>query len=170
MRVEEQARKLAEEILASQGMELVHLEFVTEGRNWVLRLFIDREGGVTIEDCVAVSRQLGYELDVADFIRQAYSLEVSSPGIDRVVGKREDFERFAGEQIRIKLKRPMGNRRKITGELLGIDGETGDVLVREESGDTRVPMEAIRRANLIREPQIGDGSGQKAEDKRSKKK
>jgi len=143
--------ELAEEIAASDGLELVHAEFVPEGKKWFLRLYIDREGGVTISNCTKLSRQLAVELDVEDVIPQAYTLEVSSPGIDRIMGKSHDYERFAGENIRIKLRRAVNGHRKLKGVLKGLD-ESGDHVIVECDGDTvKVPFRDITRANLVRE-------------------
>ncbi len=154
MRIVEQVRKLAEDIIEAEGLELVHVEFVSEGKKWILRVFIDKEDGVMIDDCVRISRQLGYELDVADMISGEYSLEVSSPGVDRIVGTRKDFVRFAGERVKMKLKQPVDGQRNLTGILEGMD-EPGDmVLVNVDGKQNAVPFDNIRRANLQRDVEL----------------
>ena len=100
---EKKVLPLLEPIVAERGLELVDLEFVKEGANWYLRVYIDKEGGVSIDDCEAVSRALEAKLDEKDPIEQAYVLEVSSPGIDRPLKKDADFIRFQGEIIDVKL-------------------------------------------------------------------
>ena len=160
MKVLDQVRQLAEEMLEAAGLELVHMEFVSEGKQWFLRLYIDRDGGATIDDCVKVSRQLGYELDVADTIPHAYSLEVSSPGVDRIVGKAKDFKRFAGERVRMKLKKAVNGRRNLTGMLKGMDDNTGAVQVDVDGELISVELDNIRRANLQMEPEVPDARKQ----------
>ncbi len=143
--------EIAEEITVSEGLELVHVEFVPDGKKWFLRLYIDRENGVTISDCTKLSRQLAVELDVEDVIPQAYTLEVSSPGIDRIMGKISDYEKFAGENIHIRLRRAVNGHRKLKGTLKGLD-VSGDHVIVECNGETvEVPFSDIARANLVRE-------------------
>ena len=143
---------LAGPILASLGLELVELEYKREGRTMVLRLFIDRDGGVTLDDCAAVSRELSEILDVEDFIRDHFTLEVSSPGLNRPLKKAADYERYRGRLIRIKtfelLPDDAGNSRKtFLGELLGLDG--GIVRLKLTEGQTAgIPLEKIAKANL----------------------
>jgi len=143
---------LAGPILASLGLELVELEYKREGRTMVLRLFIDRDGGVTLDDCAAVSRELSEILDVEDFIREHFTLEVSSPGLNRPLKKAADYERYRGRLIRIKtfelLPDDAGNSRKtFLGELLGLDG--GIVRLKLTEGQTAgIPLEKIAKANL----------------------
>ncbi len=142
--------QLAENIIEAEGMELVFVEFVPEGKRWVLRIYIDKEGGVNIKDCQKISNQISYELDVEDLIPHSYTLEVSSPGIDRIVGKKKDFERFSGEKIRVQLKGEIGGRKKIEGILQGVD-EKDNVVVETETGVFKIPLPQIKKANLKRE-------------------
>lgn len=151
MSILDDVTKLAEEIVEAEGMELVHVELVTEGKRSILRIYIDKEGGVSIGDCTVISRQLAVELDMIDTIPNAYSLEVSSPGIDRILGKRKDFSRFAGENVRIKLKRPVDGHRKVSGVLKAFDAELDQVIIELEEGELRIPFNEISRANLNRE-------------------
>ena len=104
--VEQRVAPLAARIAAREGCELAHCEYVNDGGRWVLRLYIDREGGVTIADCTSVSRQMSAVLDVEDFVPHAYSLEVSSPGLDRSLNTPDDYHRFSGESVRIRTVSP----------------------------------------------------------------
>lgn len=139
-------------LLASQGLELVELEYKKEGRDMVLRLFIDREGGVTLDDCAAVSRELSELLDVEDVIPGHYSLEVSSPGLNRPLKKPADYERYKGKLIKVRtfdlLADDEGNRRKtFLGELLGLEGEM--IRIRLNEGQTAaIPLDKVAKANL----------------------
>lgn len=139
-------------ILASLGLELVDIEYKREGRAMVLRLFIDREGGITLDDCATVSRELSEILDVEDFITDLYTLEVSSPGLNRPLKKAADYQRYQGRLIRIKtfelLPDDAGNPRKtFLGELLGL--EDGVVRVKLTEGQTAgIPLQKIAKANL----------------------
>lgn len=139
-----------EPIAAENGVELVDLEFVKEGANWYLRVYIDKEGGVTIDDCEAVSRALETKLDEDDPIEQAYILEVSSPGIDRPLKKDADFEKYHGEMVDVKLYKAQAGRKQFQGKLLGL---AEDVLSIEEDGETlafeRKDVASVRLAVLL---------------------
>lgn len=137
-------------ILGELGLELVDLEFKREGRDWFLRLFIDKAEGVSLEDCVAVSREVSALFEVEDPIEAPYRLEVSSPGLDRPLKKAADYSRYAGQRIKLKtlaLCDPdqRGHQRKtFTGELLGCDGS----LVRLRQTDRRGGEIAIALAEI----------------------
>ena len=118
-------------IVEEMGLELVDLEFVKEGANWYLRIYIDKENGVDINDCEAVSKAVEAKLDAEDPIEQAYVLEVSSPGLDRPLKKEEDFARFAGEIIDVKLYQAMNGKKTLEGKLIGLED---GVIVMEEDG------------------------------------
>jgi ribosome maturation factor RimP len=148
-----QVTGIAMPILESLGMELVDIEFVGAGReSSVLRLFIDKEGGVTLDDCADVSRELSAILDVEDVIPGHYSLEVSSPGLDRPLKKPADYERFAGRLVKVRtyeaLPDDAGNKRKtFIGLLLGlVDGNVAMKL--SEGQSASIPLEKIAKANL----------------------
>jgi ribosome maturation factor RimP len=111
---------LIEPLIARLGYELVDLEFAP-GRRALLRLFIDREAGLTLDDCAAVSREVAALLDVEDPIPSAFTLEVSSPGFDRVLRTKAHFGRFVGSQVFVELKQPRAGRRRYTGTLLSVD-------------------------------------------------
>ncbi len=148
-KIQLELEELAETLVISEGMELVDLEYRRQGPRWVLRLFIDKEGGVTVDDCANISRQLGDLLDVKDVVPQAYVLEVSSPGLNRPIKKKEDFHRFAGRKIQLHLVSPLDGRRKIVGDLVGIENEK--VIVAAVEGRCSIALEDIDKANLIYE-------------------
>jgi len=147
--VQRRVEEIADSLLKDEGLELVDLEYRREGRRWVLRLFIDKEGGVTIEDCAAVSRDLGDILDAKDAVPEAYVLEVSSPGLNRRVRKKEDFSRFAGRKVEVRLTVPQDGRRKIVGNILGVEGEA--IVVAAGESTYTIALEEIARANLVHE-------------------
>jgi len=143
---------VAEQMLSSLGMELVDLEYTRQGRAMVLRLFIDKEGGITLDDCAVVSRELSEVLDVEDIIPDHYTLEVSSPGLDRPLKKVADYEKYKGRLVKIRTFEPLpddaGNKRKtFLGELKGL--ENGIVLLKLKEGqDAAIPFEKVAKANL----------------------
>jgi len=147
--VHRQVEEISESLVVSEGMELVDLEYRREGRRWILRLFIDKEGGVTLDDCARISRELGDVLDVKDVIPHAYVLEVSSPGLNRRIRKKADFSKFAGQKVQLWLVSPKEGRRKIVGNLVGVEGE--EVVVTATEGRFSVALKDIAKANLIYE-------------------
>lgn len=124
---------LLEPIVEANGLELVDLEFVKEGVNWYLRVYIDKEGGVNIDDCELVSRTLEAKLDEKDPIEQAYILEVSSPGIDRPLKKEADFVKYQGEIIDVKLYKAQDGSKQYQGRLLGLTD--GMLSIEKENGN-----------------------------------
>ena len=136
----------AEPLLRDMGLELVEVQFQREGHGWVLRLFIDREQGVSLDDCTAVSRAMGTWLDVEDLIEHAYHLEVSSPGLERPLKKIEDFQRFIGSKARVKLKEPRQGQRVFIGTLEQVGGE--GVTLQADDGPVTILFDEIARARL----------------------
>jgi len=120
-RVEKIAEKLVIPIIENEKFELVDVEYKKEGSNWYLRIYIDKPGGITLDDCQKVSEQLSGELDREDPIKENYFLEVSSPGLDRPLKKEADFIRFKGEIVEIKLYEPLNGNKIIEGELIGLE-------------------------------------------------
>jgi ribosome maturation factor RimP len=112
--------ELVKPIIESMDIELVDIEFVKESNNWYLRIYIDKEGGVTIDDCENVSRKVSDILDEKDPIEQSYSLEVSSPGIDRPIKSSSDFEKHKGEEVEVKLYKPIDGSKSYEGILEGL--------------------------------------------------
>lgn len=136
--------------IAEQGYELVEVELAGgTGGGRVLRMFIDKPGGgITIEDCVAVSQVVNPLLDVVDWIPDHYSLEVSSPGIDRPVRKPADFKRFLGEPVKLQSKTPVAGRKRFHGELK--DFQDGLILVECDGVEYSIHIENLKKANLDR--------------------
>ncbi|MDE2290485.1 MAG: ribosome maturation factor RimP [Elusimicrobia bacterium] len=144
--------KELEGVLALEAAELVDVRYVNEGGRWVLRLFIDRPGGVTIDDCERVSGRVGAFLDASDMMTHAYTLEVSSPGLDRVLKKDKDFERFTGHRVRVALRAPLDGRRRFSGFLRGVEG--GQVVLENEGAFVRLDRAGIEEARLDPEIEI----------------
>lgn len=151
--IADRARALLEPVLQRDGYELVEVEWSRGGGRWTLRLFIDREGGVGIDDCQNVSRTVEPMLDVEDFIEPAYDLEVSSPGLDRPLRKPEHFVRWAGQRVVVKAYGPLADtapgspaRKSWTGVLRGFEDRS--VLVDVDGTLHRIPHERIAKAHL----------------------
>ena len=137
---------LLEPVVNVLGCELVGIEFLPQGKRSVLRVYIDKAEGVTVDDCSAVSYQISGLLDVEDPIREQYTLEVSSPGLDRLLFKAEHFERFSGHRARIRLRVPMEGRRNFTGLITGCDGRT--VMLDVDGERVELPLAEIDKARL----------------------
>lgn len=146
----EKLRPLLEPVVEDEGLELVDLEFLRYSGQWVLRVYMDKEGGVTLEDCQRVSRRLGPLLDVEDLIPHPYNLEVSSPGLNRRLKKPEDFTRFSGRQARIEVSSPIQGKKRFRGKLVGVRGEgPAEVVLELEGGEVvRLPFAHISKARL----------------------
>lgn len=145
----ERIRGLLDPILASLRLSLWDMELQKHGPSWLVRIYIDREGtGVTLDDCEAVSRDLGTALDVEDVIPHAYTLEVSSPGLDRKLSKPEHFVRFSGSAVKIKTYQLINGQKIFEGRLLGQSGDR--VKVELEPGSVvEIPMADIAKASLV---------------------
>ena len=142
--------QIFEPVVESMGYELVGVEFNAGNGHGTLRVYIDREQGVNIEDCASISHQLSGLLDVEEPIKQAYDLEISSPGIDRPLFKLADFERFIGKTAKIKLLVGVQGRKNFKGRLQGVtDAQLINIEVDGESFD--LPYSDIARANLVGE-------------------
>jgi ribosome maturation factor RimP len=124
-------------IVQENGYELVDVEYVKEGGTWYLRAYIDKEGGIAINDCEIVSRALSEILDTLDFIDDAYILEVSSPGLGRPLKKEKDYERSMGKKIDIKTYQPIDKIKEFTGTLVAYDEETVTIEISEEDIDSK---------------------------------
>jgi ribosome maturation factor RimP len=144
----ERIREAAERVAQSLGLEVVDVEWKV-GRDRFLRVYVDKPEGVSHKDCEAVSNQLSVLLDVEDLIpgQQHYILEVSSPGLDRKLTKPAEFERFAGRLARISTIEPVENQKFFEGRLAGVAG--GKVQIEVQGRVIAVPMEGIRKANLV---------------------
>jgi ribosome maturation factor RimP len=140
---------LADPLCGASGIELVHVEYQREPGGRVMRLYIDRRDGVTVDDCAQISREVGDVLDVHLGDIGPYRLEVSSPGPDRPLGRRDDFERFMGHLARIRLIRPKDGQRSFTGVLSGISRDTVRLAVNPHPGVVEIPFSEILRARLV---------------------
>lgn len=147
-RTEETVAVLATPVATELGLELVGVEFVKERGKWFLRLYIDREGGVGLEDCEHMSRAIDKVLDEADPVPESYYLEVSSPGLERPLSRLSDFVRFAGARAVVKTDAPIDGRRKFDGKIHGVDGDI--VLMDVGAGSpVAVPFSSVVKANLV---------------------
>ncbi len=144
--VADQVREIVEPIIQSEGMELVDLEYRREHRGRVLRLFIDREGGVTISDCASISHEVDRNLDVAGIPSEPYTLEVSSPGLTRPLRAEADFRRFTNRLIKLRTAVSIDDRKSFKGKLLGC--HDGLIEIEEKDRVIEVPLSQIIKANL----------------------
>lgn len=129
------------------GKELLGVEFISAGNNSVLRLFIDHENGINVDDCAEVSRQVGAILDVEDPISSEYNLEVSSPGLDRPLFELAHFQEVIGETINVKISMPLNGRRKFKGVLEAIENDT--LIVSVDGQDYELVISNVDKANLV---------------------
>ena len=139
--------ELIEPGLLAKGLELVDVEFKKEGKNWVLRVFIDKEGGVTLEDCQKISSLVGDLIEVEEVIEPTYTMEVSSPGLNRVLKKEKDFIRFSGKKIGVQCHAPLNGRKKFTGILKDFKNQSIHL---EVDGQLQIiPINRVAKANLV---------------------
>ena len=140
-------REIAEPIIESEGMELVDITFKKEGKSWILRIFIDKEDGVLVDDCTNISQQVGKLLEIEEIVIQEYMLEVSSPGLDRELKEEKDFHRFLGRLVRVNTYTPLNGRKKFVGKLTGFERQT--VILEDENGEVvEIPYSLVSKANL----------------------
>jgi len=146
--LQEQIQLLLDPILGSLGLTLWDLEIRKQGPQWLLRIYIDREtGGVTLGDCEAVSRDLGTVLDVEDIISHAYTLEVSSPGLDRSLTRPEHYRKCRGSLVKVKTFQPINGVKVFKGKLAGLEDLV--VVLEQDSGETlRIPLDNVSKASL----------------------
>ena len=144
---EQKTEALLLPIMEQNNFELVDVEYVKEGSNYYLRVFIDKEGGITIDDCETVSRALSDLLDVEDFIPEAYILEVSSPGLGRQLKKDKDLARSIGEDVEVKLYKPLDKQKEFEGALISYDEE--NIVLGISEGETlTIPRTSIAMIKL----------------------
>ena len=142
----DRVRAVANSILIREGMELVEVEYRREPVGWVLRLTIDKEGGVTLDDCTRISQEMGLSLDIEDLIFNPYHLEISSPGLDRPLKNERDFIRFSERHIRVKTIDPIGKQKSFKGKLRKC--LEGRIEMETDGGIVEIPLSNIARANL----------------------
>ncbi len=140
------AEPLVEALATGEGCELVDMTYQREPQGWVLCVYIDRPGGVTLADCQGISRQIGDVLEAKDVLPNAYNLEVSSPGLNRPLKKSADFERFAGQRVRIKTRVAVQDRRNFLGKLTGC--ADGLVCLDVDGVSVQVPLDSISKAHI----------------------
>ncbi|SCY12605.1 ribosome maturation factor RimP [Alkaliphilus peptidifermentans] len=145
-KVEKITEELISPIIEKEAYELVDIEFKKEGPHRFLRVYIDKPGGITLDDCQKVSEELSEKLDALDPIPENYYLEVSSPGIDRPLKKDSDFEKFKGELVEVKLYEPLNGQKSFEGELLGLEKDIIKLSV-ENVGMVEIPKE---KAAIVR--------------------
>ncbi|MBD2838674.1 ribosome maturation factor RimP [Pseudomonas sp. JM0905a] len=143
----EQLQALLAPVVEALGYQCWGIEFLSQGRHSLLRIYIDHENGILVDDCEKVSRQISGVLDVEDPISSEYTLEVSSPGMDRPLFTLEQFTAHAGELVKIKLRSPFEGRRNFQGLLRGVEEQ--DVVVLIEDREFLLPIELIDKANII---------------------
>jgi ribosome maturation factor RimP len=150
----EKIEELVQPIMDDLNCELVDVEYQREQRGWVLRFFLDKEGGINLDECAEASREISSLLDVEDIIGTAYNLEVSSPGVERPLKKLADFERFSGELAKIRTLDSIdpddsGRKRKtFVGTLAGIDGEEVLIALKKNTSAVPIRFQLIEKANL----------------------
>ncbi len=145
----QQLENLLEPVVTSMDYEFVGLEFISQGRHSILRVFIDTENGVGVDDCADVSRQLSAVLDVEDPIASEYSLEISSPGLNRPLFKLSQYEQFIGEEVKFKTIRPQleNGQRKFKGVITAI--ENNNIIFDVENESISIPFSDIDKANIV---------------------
>ena len=145
---EQKTEQLLEPVVAGLGFELVDVEYVREGGTWYLRAYIDKPGGITVDDCEAVSRKFSDILDEEDYIEESYVFEVSSPGLGRPLKKEKDFARSVGEEVEIRTYRAIDRQKEFTGILKGYDEDTVTIAYEDDTEQTfdRADIALIRLA------------------------
>ncbi|EAS62511.1 MULTISPECIES: ribosome maturation factor RimP [Photobacterium] len=145
--LETQLTEMLEPSVLALGYELVGLEFIRAGEHSTLRVFIDHENGINVDDCAEVSRQISAVMDVEDPITVAYNLEVSSPGLERPLFKAAHYQQFVGHEANIVLKMAMGNRRKWKGDIVAVEGEL--ITLKVDGNEESFALSNISKANLV---------------------
>lgn len=145
--IDERVKLIAAEAASENGVEFVHCEIVGTKRNMIVRVFIDKPDGVSVEDCAAVSRRMEESLDADDFIPAAYLLEVSSPGLERELYSVDDFRRFSGQRVKVKLASPINGQKVFIGQIAGVEG-TEILLTDRGQSEIRFPHSDVVKANL----------------------
>ena len=137
---------VAQPVLEELELELVGVQYRREQSGWVLRLFIDRQDGITLEDCAAVSRELSQLLDIEDFMDQAYTLEVSSPGLNRALKSMADFQRFVGRKAKVKTIEPIAGEHVFVGKINQAEGES--IVLEVGRREVAIPFSQVAKARL----------------------
>ncbi len=146
-RIVNEVSLIAESFLHEFGMEMVDVEFLFENGRWILRVFIDKEEGVTVDDCASVSRELGDLIEAKSIIDYRYVLEVSSPGLNRPLKKESDFMRSIGKMVKLKMSRPINKRRNFIGRVTNVREGRISLLI-DDSNLVELPLNEIDKARL----------------------
>ena len=141
--------ELFEPVVNGMGYDLIEIEHFPNPKHGVLRLYIDKEDGITIDDCSDVSRQISALIDVEDPVRGQFNLEVSSPGMDRPLRKVKDFQRFTGSKVKLKTIMPFDGQRNFSGKLLEANEES--VVIETDTEEITIPMSALEKARVVPE-------------------
>ena len=172
---------IAERVARTYSLEVFDVQFRREAHGWVVRVYLDRadrtepaadgaaQAGVNVADCERVSRDLGAILDVEDVVNRAYTLEVSSPGLDRPLRAAADYRRFAGQRVKMVVTEPVDNQKFLTGRLRGLEEDAGGTVLLEGHGGRlhRIPLAIVSRANLdVELSSAGERRGRPVNDKR----
>ena len=145
--MDERLQLLIEPVVKGLGCDLWGIEYLPQGKHSILRVYIDSLDGVDVQDCERISRQIGSVLDVEDPLHGEYTLEVSSPGTDRRLFTLEQFEQYAGANVKINLRSPYEGRRKFSGLLCGV--EESEVIIRIDEDEYLLPFDSIDRASIL---------------------
>ena len=146
-KIQKAAEELLRPVVEGLGYEFVDLRIVADRGRTVLQLFADKPGGITLDDCVRLSREVGPHLEVADLVPYSYNLEVSSPGLQRPVKKLSDAERFSGQRINLTMEKPVDGRKRFKGTIRGTDGE-GRIIIEIDGTEFRLPWSDVGEARL----------------------
>lgn len=147
--IENRVEVLAREVAGGLGLTLVDVELIPQGRRRLLRVTLDRPGGIQLDECARASEELSHLLDAADPIQGPYVLEVTSPGLDRVLRKDEEYRLFAGRRVVVRTFAPLEGRREWEGTLRGL--ENGEVSLEVDGREVRIPREQVAKAHLVLE-------------------
>jgi len=144
---ERELETLLSPTVAALGLRVWGIEYLGQGKHSVLRIYIDRDEGVTIEDCEAVSKQVSEVLDVEGTLTSSYTLEVSSPGMDRLLFKPEQYAESIGETVDVRLNYPFEGRRRVVGALTGLEND--EMVVQVEDSEYQIPLSNVQRARIV---------------------
>lgn len=133
--------------VAELGFDLWGVEYISQGRHSLLRVYIEKQGGISVDDCALVSEHVGAVLDVEDPVSVEYTLEVSSPGADRLLFRSEHYQAYIGEVVEVRLRHPFEGRRKFKGVLSGLEGE--EIVVQVDDHEYLLPLDTIDKANVV---------------------
>ncbi len=148
----DRVRAIAEPIVSDEEMDLVEVEYRRESKGWVLRLYLDKEGGVTLDDCTRISQEVGRTLDVEDFIQAPYTLEVSSPGLTRPLKAEKDFMKYRNSTIKLRTLDPVEDRRQFKGRLLAVSDNRIEMEV--DGRIFQIPLSNVAKASLEVDPDL----------------